>query len=705
MFSLKLTDNNILTNKIEGTFKKKVPLILQSEIAECGLACIAMISSYHGHKININPLRKRFNIDTSGINLKKIMTISSELGFTSRAIKCHLEEINSLALPCILHWNLQHFVVLTKVTSKYIYINDPAIGGRRLSLNEFSDSYTGIALELMPTTSFRKKDSRVTMKLEQLWSKLSGFRRNLTTLFFLSIILQTISLLSPYYMQWVIDNVLLTHDKSLLIVLAIGFSILLFIRVSIDSLRSWLILKLSSLLSLQMGSNLFDHLLRLPIGFFEKRHVGDIVSKFGSLSVIRQMLTTGLVEALIDGLMALIILVVIYNYSQVLTYIVLISISTLFFIQLSFFYPTKRATQDYIVSEAKEDTIFIESINSIQAIKLFSQQVNRQNSWLNSYAEVINSNLRLGKIGITEGALSTVVTGIEYIFIVYFGALFVIEGSITIGMLLAFIAYKEQFNSSILNFINKYFAYKMLGLHLERLSDIALEKKEGMVEILNHQHLEPQGMIRLENVSFRHSETSEWILRDLNLEIKNNESVAITGPSGCGKTTLLKIILGLVKPTSGKIYIDGINIDEISLDAYRDFFGSVMQNDSLFSGTILENITMFDPQYDEDWLNECCRLACILDDINKLPMKFYSLVSYTGSNFSGGQLQRILLARALYKKPKILCLDESTSHLDSENEGNINYNMKNIKMTKILVAHRKETIRSADRVIQLDVQT
>jgi ATP-binding cassette subfamily B protein RaxB len=704
MFSLKKEKDNTndeIIRLINCTGNSNVPLILQAEVSECGLACIAMISSYHGHKINIQPLRKKFNLDINGLTLKRMMEISSELGLCGRAIKCPLEEIGNLTTPCVLHWDMQHFVVLTKVTSKFIYINDPAIGKRRISIDDFSDSFTGIALELIPTSSFSKENSKITMRLGQLWSKFSGFKRSLATLFSLSLILQCIALLSPYYMQWVIDHVLITHDKPLLIALAAGFFILIMIRVIISSFRSWLVLKLSSLLSLQMGSNLFHHLLRLPISFFEKRHIGDIVSKFGSFTVIRQMLTTGLVEALIDGVMALVVVFVIYTYSPMLTLIIASSIIMSFIIQLLFFYPLRRITQESIIFEAKEDTIFLESIGSIQAIKLFSQQVNRQNSWLNSYADVINANIRIGKLGIAEDSISSTLSGLEYIMVIYFGALLVIDGELTVGMLLAFIAYKDQFSSSIHSFINKYFSYKMLGLHLERLSDIALEKKEDTHGVLSNKQLNVKGAIRLEKISYRYSEQSDWIIKDFNLEINPGESVAITGPSGCGKTTLLKIILGLIKPTSGKVFIDNISIDDIGLDSYRRVLGTVMQNDTLFSGTIIENITMFEPQYDEDRLSESSRLACILDDINKLPMGFYSLVTHTGNNFSGGQFQRLLLARALYKKPKVLCLDESTSHLDTVNERLINENMKSLSMTRIIIAHRKETISSADRVIKL----
>ncbi|HIF9268075.1 TPA: peptidase domain-containing ABC transporter [Photobacterium damselae] len=682
--------------------KRRVPLILQAEVAECGLACIAMISSYHGYQVNIPPLRKKRTLDSNGINLKQLMELADQLKLSCRALQCSLEEIGDLKLPCILHWDMQHFVVLTGVTKNTIYINDPASGKRKISLTDLSSSFTGIALELTPTNSFKKDDKRVVMKINQLWQNITGLKSSLLTLFSLSLVLQFITLLSPYYMQWVIDNVLLSNDKPLLTVLATGFIILMVIKTSVSSLRSWIVLRFSSSLNLQIGANLFRHLLKLPMSYFEKRHIGDIVSRFGSLSTIREMLTKELIEAIIDGLMASVVLIMMFLYNTTLAIFVLSIVFVSFLVKLGFYFPNRRLSEESIAANAKEDTTFLESIRAIQTVKLFSHESNRQNIWLNRFSEVINADIRLAKIEITESAINDLLFGIETILVIYFGALIVMKGDLTVGMLLAFIAYKSQFITSIMNFIDKILSFKLLGLHLERVSDIALELEEpyhvpnsGSCSILN-------GELQLENISFRYSEHSEQILDNINLHIKSGESIAIVGSSGCGKTTLLKIILGLLKPTSGRILLDGVDVSNLGLNEYRQFFGSVMQNDTLMSGTIAENIILFDPNFDEERLYECCRLACIFDDIKSLPMGFESLVGDMGSNFSGGQLQRIFLARALYKQPKILCLDESTSHLDQNNELMVNDNIKNINLTRIIVAHRKETIESVDRIYRLN---
>ncbi|WP_133150127.1 peptidase domain-containing ABC transporter, partial [Vibrio splendidus] len=348
----------------------------------------------------------------------------------------------------------------------------------------------------------------------------------------------------------------------------------------------------------------------------------------------------------------------------------------------------------------KEDTIFLESVRGIQTLKLFSQEGHRLNKWLNNYSEVINLGIKKGKLNIAEGVITGLILGLESIVIIYMGALIVIDGELSVGMLLAFIAYKGQFTSSSSAFISKWLSFKMLSVHLERLSDIALESKENYKK--KHDNISRSlGHIRVEGIGFKYSSKSNWVFRNISFEVQSGECVAIAGASGCGKSTLMKILLGLLKPTEGKIYLDGIDISQISISSYREQFAAVMQNDTLLSGSVVENITLFSQYYDEDKLKACCQDSCILEEIQALPMQYHTPVGDMGSSFSGGQLQRICLARALYRSPAILCLDESTSHLDVENESVINYNLRNKDMTIILIAHREETIESADRVIYL----
>ncbi|MDA0155937.1 peptidase domain-containing ABC transporter [Vibrio sp. Makdt] len=680
---------------------KPVPLILQSELSDCGLACLAMISSYYGHKINIQSLKTFSLTDSYGMRLFDVIETAKCVNLSTRALKCSLNDISKLSFPCILHWDLNHYVVITGYKNGKYYINDPALGKRVLTEEQFSNSFTGVVLEASPNSDFKKEDSKVVMKINQLWSNILGLKTSLISLLTLTVIIQIIGLLTPYYMQWVVDNVLINNDESLLKILAIGFSLLLLVSITVSSFRGWLVIRISSSLSLQMGANLFNHLLNLPISYFEKRHVGDIVSRFGSLSAIQTMITNDFVEGVIDGFMTFIVLIVMYIYSPILSSIVLLSILMSFLVQLLYYYPNRRLEEEIISTGASEDSLFLESIRGIQTLKLFNLECNRLNDWINISSDIINSRIKQGKLGITEGAISSFISSLESILIVYIGASIVMEGNLSVGMLLAFIAYKQQFTSSCSALISKWFSFKMLSLHLERLSDIALEEKEESFESL--QALTAlKGHIRVDRLGFKYSSKSDWVFRDISFEVRPGESFAIAGASGCGKTTLMKIILGLLKPTEGSVYVDGVDICTISKSSYRNHVAAVMQNDTLFMGSLGDNITLSNESYDEGNLIECCRTACILEEIRALPMQFHTQVGDMGSVFSGGQLQRIFLARALYRTPTILCLDESTSHLDMHNEYMINSNLKEKSMTTIFIAHREQTISSADRVFYLD---
>lgn len=690
---------------IKFSVTTSTPLILQAEAAECGLASMAMIACYHGHQIDLPSMRKRFSANLQGMNLQQIIELGDSLGLASRALQCPIEEVHKLATPCILHWDMNHFVVLTQVSgsgekTKYS-INDPGVGKRVLTRDEFSKHFTGICLELTPTSRFQVKKEKSQMRLSQLWSKISGLKMGLLKLFSLSIILQVFALMSPYYMQWVVDEVLISFDKQLLIVLAIGFALIAVINTITNALRSWLILRLSSLLNMQMGVNLLRHLLRLPMNYYESRHVGDIVSRFGSLSQIKERLTTGFVETIVDGLMAIAVLVMMSIYSVKLTLIIVATVMIYSLIRFTLYRPLHQATEDMIQCSAKEQSNFLENIRGIQTIKLFSNESQRQSIWQNRYAEVINSEIRLGRLKISFDSMNKLLFGIENVIVVYIGATLVMGNSLTVGMLLAFITYKTQLTERLSNFIEQLIQFKMMRLHLDRIADIALtpeeENRDGEAVIRK-----PQGVLTIENVSFSYGTDQAAILNDINLTVNQGDSIAITGSSGAGKTTLMKIMLGLLQPTSGRVLFDGIDIQTIGLKNYRKMIAAVMQDDTLLAGSIADNISFFDPQPNYLRVEQCAHLAAIHEDIGKMTMGYNSLVGDMGANLSGGQVQRLLLARALYRSPSIVFLDEATSHLDQNNEIKISEKVKNLSVSRVMIAHRQETIDIADKVYVLE---
>lgn len=699
-----------MKSKLNFSIKKSVPLILQSEIAECGLASMAMISSYHGHQLDMPAMRKYFSADLKGMNLQQLIELGDSLGLASRALQCPIDEVHKLQTPCILHWDLNHFVVLTKVSGKgkvgKFSVNDPAVGKRALTAEEFSKHFTGICLELTPTSKFEVKEEQARMKFTQLWSSMSGLKAGLFKLIGLSLVLQLFALMTPYYMQWVVDEVLISFDKPLLTVLAIGFALIAVISVVTNAVRSWLILRLSSLLNMQMGVNLLRHLLRLPMNYFESRHVGDIVSRFGSLAQIRERITTGFVETLVDGVMAITVLVMMALYSLKLTAVVLAAIALYTIVRLALYRPLHQATEEMIQSSAKEQSNFLENIRGMQTIKLFGNESQRQGIWQNRYAEVINSEIRLGRLNISFDSFNKLLFGLENVLVIYFAALMVMANSLSVGMVLAFIAYKGQLTDRFANLIEQIIQFKMMRLHLDRIADIALTEqeanREGEVTFSANDDNKAKGQLTLENICFSYSDEQIPTLSNVNLSLTEGESIAITGPSGAGKTTLMKIMLGLLQPTSGKVLLDGKDITRLGLKNYRKQIAAVMQDDTLLAGSIADNISFFDPQPNYLKIEQCAHLAAIHEDITKMTMGYNSLVGDMGSNLSGGQVQRLLLARALYQTPCVLFMDEATSHLDKDNEAKISEQIQHLPMTRIMIAHRQETINMAEQVYLLN---
>lgn len=677
--------------------RRRLPIILQTEMAECGIACLAMVASYHGHEIDLNTLRRQYPISLRGTTLHGLMHTADKMDFACRPLRLELEQLDQLRTPTILHWDMNHFVVLKSVSKKFIIIHDPAQGERKITMEEASKHFTGVALELTPTSKFEPKDEVRKIPLWMFWHRIVGLKSAMVQVFLLSIALQIFSLISPLYMQLVVDEVLRSYDMHFLKVLALGFTLLMLIELGTSALRSVLLMSFSSMLNIQMATNLFRHLIRLPLPYFEKRHIGDIVSRFGSLSQIEKLLTTGIVQAIVDGIMAITTLIMLLVYAPFLALLVLTALGLYTIIRLLWYRPLRNITEESIVTGAKESSNFMETIRATQSIKIFGKETQRQILWQNRYADKINTGIRLGKMKIIFTSMNSLLFGIENIIVIYFAAKLVMAGSMTVGMLYAFLSYKSQFTSKALALIENFIELKMLGLHLERLGDIALEKQEVQESGLQDP---PQlkGAIHLENVSFRYSDEEPYILKNVNLTINPGESIALVGPSGCGKTTLMKIMMGLFIPQEGKIYFDGIPLDKLGIQNFREQVAAVMQNDQLLSGSISENISFFDPQIDFPRVEQCATFAVIAHDIARMPMTYNTLIGDMGTTLSGGQKQRVVLARALYKQPRILFLDEATSHLDVALEQAVNAAVKQLQITRVIIAHRPETIRSADRI-------
>ncbi|MBA2723274.1 MAG: peptidase domain-containing ABC transporter [Methylibium sp.] len=681
-----------------------VPMVLQTEGAECGLACLAMVAAHHGHRTDLATLRQRFSLSLKGATLADLVCFAGALQLNARPLRAELDHLPQLQLPCILHWDLNHFVVLSDVRRArggwVATIHDPARGIRRLPLAELSRHFTGVVLELLPGAGFEAKTERQHVGLRQLLGPVRGLKRSLTQIFMLALALELFMLLAPFLLQWVVDGALLSGDRDLLMTLVIGFGLLMGLQVATGALRSWAVLYLSSTLNLQWLGNVFAHLMRLPVAWFEKRHAGDVMSRFGAIQKIQETLTTSFIEAVLDGLLVVVTLAVMWVYSALLTSIALGAVAIYAVLRWAFFRPLRDATEEAIVHEATRSTHFLESLRGVQAIKLFNRQDERRARFMNLVVDAMNADIATKKLDLAFGVANKLVFGLERIAVIGVGALLVMDELFTVGMLFAFLAFKEQFAQRVAGLIDKVVELKMLRLQGERLADIVLTAPEVQVEDKGARQ-EPAARLEVRDVDFRYADTEPKVLEGASLVIEPGESVAIVGPSGCGKTTLLKLMLGIHAPQSGEIRVGGVPLAQLGLARWRDMIGTVMQDDQLFGGSIADNIGFFDVQMDAARVEECARLACVHDEIEALPMGYHTLIGDMGASLSGGQKQRVLLARALYKRPRILFLDEATSALDIDRERLVNQAIRGLDITRVIVAHRPETIAAAARVIVL----
>lgn len=679
---------------------RRLPVLLQTEAAECGLACLAMAASHYGLRTDLPAMRARFNMSRQGSNFAQLIDFAERLHLSSRALRLEIEEMGELKTPCLLHWDSNHFVVLRSANAKGIVIHDPAVGVRRLAYAEVSKHFTGCALELTPTAAFKQADEQRRVSLASVIGKVHGMWQAFGLIMAMSLALEAFALCAPLFNQWVVDEALVSGDRGLLNVLALGSLLLMLTQAAVSQARGWTVMYLSTHLNLQWASNIFTHLLRLPVAWFEKRHLGDVVSRFGSVSAIQHTITTSFVGAVLDGIMAVATFALMMFYSPTLSMVVIGTVLLYGVLRAVSYLPLREANQESLILSAKEQSCFLETIRAVQAIKLFGCELDRRNRWLNAKVDSINRAVRTQKMHLWYGNIDLIVSGLAGTLMLWLGAGMVIEGTFTIGMMFAFTAYGGQFGARMASLIDKGFEFKMLTLHTERLADIVLTAPETEVDgAAGADHLDAR--IELIDVGFRYSDSDPWVLRHVNLVIEPGDALAIVGPSGGGKTTLIKLILGVLAPVEGEIRYGGITVKQLGTRAYRSAFGAVMQDDHLLSGSLRENISFFDQSTDLDRVMRCAQMAAVHADIVAMPMGYETLAGDMGSTLSGGQKQRVLLARALYKRPKVLVLDEATSHLDVQLERAVNAAVTALQLTRIIVAHRPETIASARRVVAL----
>ena len=684
-----------------GLGARRAAPVMQNEIAECGLACLAMVARHHGSELDLAGLRRRFPVSIKGANLRRLMAVADALGFDSRPLRAEPEQLRELALPCILHWDLNHFVVLVEAGRDGMVVHDPARGELRLSAREFGRHFTGVALELVPSAGFvPQREPARAVPLRSLVGRISGLRPALLQVMALALALELLTLAMPLAVQWVLDHVLPGADLPLLHLIGVAFLFLVVLQAAFAAMRGYVVAQIGASLNAQWLANLFGHLLRLPLDYFEKRSVGGVLSRFMSLQAIQQTLTGSFVEAVLDGLTVSLVLVLLLAYSPLLTLVVLAAFALYALLRWLAYRRLWLLKEEQLVHVARLQSQLIESVHGVQTIKLANQQAARRARVANAGVEVANREAAIGRVTALFGGLSRLVFGAQRIVLVWLAAWLALRAEFSAGMLVAFVAYSDLFATRTGSLIDKFVDLRLLGVHGQRIADIALEPPEPHVDA-GYAGPEPEASLALDGVAFRYAEDEPWILQDCSLRIEAGESVAIAGPSGSGKTTLAKLLLGLLHPQQGTVRTGGIDIRHYGLGGHRARFGTVMQEDALFAGSIADNISGFDPGAARERIEDAARAAQIHEDIVHMPMGYESLVGDMGSSLSGGQKQRVLLARALYRRPAILLLDEATSHLDTARERRINAAIAALRITRIVIAHRRETILSADRIVEL----
>ncbi|EHH0842445.1 TPA: peptidase domain-containing ABC transporter [Escherichia coli] len=698
-----MTNRNFrqIINLLDLRWQRRVPVIHQTETAECGLACLAMICGHFGKNIDLIYLRRKFNLSARGATLAGINGIAEQLGMATRALSLELDELRVLKTPCILHWDFSHFVVLVSVKRNRYVLHDPARGIRYISREEMSRYFTGVALEVWPGSEFQSETLQTRISLRSLINSIYGIKRTLAKIFCLSVVIEAINLLMPVGTQLVMDHAIPAGDRGLLTLISAALMFFILLKAATSTLRAWSSLVISTLINVQWQSGLFDHLLRLPLAFFERRKLGDIQSRFDSLDTLRATFTTSVIGFIMDSIMVVGVFVMMLLYGGYLTWIVLCFTTIYIFIRLVTYGNYRQISEECLVREARAASYFMETLYGIATVKIQGMVGIRGAHWLNMKIDAINSGIKLTRMDLLFGGINTFVTACDQIVILWLGAGLVIDNQMTIGMFVAFSSFRGQFSERVASLTSFLLQLRIMSLHNERIADIALHEKEEKkpeIEIVAH-----MGPISLETngLSYRYDSQSAPIFSALSLSVAPGESVAITGASGAGKTTLMKVLCGLFEPDSGRVLINGIDIRQIGINNYHRMIAYVMQDDRLFSGSIRENICGFAEEMDEEWMVECARASHIHDVIMNMPMGYETLIGELGEGLSGGQKQRIFIARALYRKPGILFMDEATSALDSESEHFVNVAIKNMNITRVIIAHRETTLRTVDRVISI----
>lgn len=676
-----------------------VPVILQAEQAECGLAAIAMVARYFGHQLDLATLRRQFAYLDDGPTLQSQLAIADALGLIARPVTLKLAEINQLILPAILHWEFDHFVVATRVRRRGVVIHDPAVGRRFISKAVLGDSFTGVAVEFARAGHFRKLASGRTPGIMTFVRSVRGLARYLGLMLVLLLATQLLALAPPVATQLLIDEVVLAQDRKWLYRVLAGVALVMVTMLGIDTLRRWVALYTGTRLAADITAAVVQHLFRLSVTTIERRPVGDLISRIESLKPIRAALTETFLNSVVYIVILVTTLAVMMVYSVPL---MLLSVAALLLgalLQAALLPATRATNLEAVVASAQSSQSLIETLRGFRATRALGLGAQRLAHWQRAFTAATNASAKQTRLNIINGLGQGLVTTAEQLLFLAIGIGGVVNKQITLGILFAFLSLRGRLNIAAVQLLGAVREIYLLRSHIERVGEIVLEDADARSPPAALRQ-RVKGAIVCRNVSFQYPGGAR-VLSHFSCSIEVGESVVIAGRSGAGKTTLLNLLSAGLQPDAGLLLFDDSELPLWDSDALRRQFGIVLQQDQLFQGSVADNISCFESVPDIGRIREAAMLAAIWADIQSLPMNIHTPVASTGCVLSGGQVQRVLLARALYREPPILFLDEATSHLDKDTETLVLTNLNSLGITIVSVAHSENALKFSGRRLEL----